>query len=88
MYNKKHCDGERSVVVTFLTQAMFFFNGKRVKENRKVYRKQPPRPINEISVRDSREGVPSWKVPMCSRHRGLLENCMCVRGRIWSPGKS
>ena len=37
MYNKKTCDGERSVVVTYLTQAMFFFNGKRVKENRKVY---------------------------------------------------
>ena len=37
MYNKKHCDGERSVVVTFCTQAMFFFNGKRVKENRKVH---------------------------------------------------
>ena len=35
MYNKKHCDGERSVVVTYLTQAMFFFNGKRVKENMK-----------------------------------------------------
>ena len=37
MYNKKHCDGERSVVVMFCTQAMFFFDDKRVKENRKVY---------------------------------------------------
>ena len=54
-----------------------------VKENITKYynrkdRKQPPRPIKKISVR---EGVPSWKMPMCSRHRGLLENCMCSRAR-------
>ena len=49
-----------------------------VKDKRLHFRKQPPRPINEISVR---EGVPSWKMPMCSRHRGLLENCMCSRTR-------
>ena len=41
-------------------------------------RKQPPRPISEISVR---EGLPSWKMPMCSRHRGLLENRRCSRTR-------
>ena len=49
---------------------------KREKNNVYKLRKQPPRPINEISVR---EGVPSWKMPMCSKHRGLLENCMCSR---------
>ena len=41
------------------------------------FRKQPPRPVNEISVR---EGVPSWKMSMCSRHRGFLWNIVCVRG--------
>ena len=34
--------------------------------------------INEISAR---EGVPSWKMPMCLRHRDLLENCKCSRTR-------
>ena len=33
---------------------------------------------NEISVR---RGVPFWKMPICSRHRGLLENRMCSRTR-------
>ena len=41
-----------------------------------IGRKQPPRPINEISVR---EGVPSWKMPMCSRHR-VSWKFVCVRG--------
>ena len=31
---------------------------------------------NEISVR---RGVHTWKMRICSRHRGLLENRMCSR---------
>ena len=54
-----------NVLITFLSFEILF----------EQMRKQPPRPINEISVRRGGGGVPSWKMPICSRlMMGLLKN--------------
>ena len=49
-------------------------------------RKQPPRPIAEISVR---RGVPSWKLPICSLilEKGFLENSYLFGSYRGAPGK-
>ena len=57
---------------------------RRIATNKTIFiiptdykRKQPPRTINEISVQ---EGVPSWKMPMCSRGIEVSWKIVCVRG--------
>ena len=45
-----------------------------------IHQKQPPRPINEISVQERERS-------MCSTHRGLLENSCLFDEQMNPPGK-
>ena len=49
-------------------------DGFTVINTKAEYSHQPPRPINLT-------GLPSWKMSICSRHWGLLENNICLKTR-------
>ena len=50
MTNKKHCDGERSVVVTFCTQAMFFFQRQKSERKQKKYMREVSFDLVELFI--------------------------------------